>query len=570
MGLIASAIADGVAVERGADTPALDSTYAQDAIETQRLNISVVGSTDGSGVVRGCHVFQGDVYAFRDNAAVTECLMWKATSSGWVQQDLGNRVAFTLGTAEMVEGETLTQGGITSTINRVVLQSGTWGGTAAGYLVIGAVTSGPYAAGVATTAGGSATLSAAEVANTINPGGRYEFENYNFYGATETKRMYGVNGVDTAFEWDGSVFVPIITGNTVDTPTHLAINEYHLMLAFANGSLQNSGTGDPYDWGGIVGGGAAEIGCGDDIVGLKKEVGEALAILCRNRTFQLQGKNTTSSPWDLRTLSDESGAIEWTVQRIGRTRFLDDRGFTKLTAVQAYGDFDSATYSQLIEPLIQAKKELVVSSIIVKSKNQLRTFFSDGTGIIATFNDNKLAGFTTSRYLNAAGSTVQAFCTANGEDDNGSEIMFFGSDDGYLYQMDRGTSFDGGPVDATFVLVYNNLGSPSYDKQFKKVTIEADGSTGTVIKYNVLLDYSSGRSPAGITLQETLAAGGSYWNDAIWNAFNWAADDVTQIEGNIDGVGRNISLQISSSGTYVEPHTLYGVTYHYIKRKLVR
>ncbi|RLD03435.1 MAG: hypothetical protein DRI65_12905 [Chloroflexota bacterium] len=568
MGLIATAIADGVNIERGADTPANDSTYAQDAIETQRDSILKVGASDGSGLVRGVHVFQGDAYAFRNNTLGTECLMWKSTTDGWVQQDLGNRVSFTLGTTEFLEGETLTQSGTTSIINRVIVQSGTWAGNdAAGYLIIGDITSSPYAVGVATSASGSATLSGAETANTLQPGGRFEFENYNFYGTTFTKRMYGVDGVGTAFEWDGSTFVPFFTGNIIDAPIHLAVNEYHLQLVFANGSLQNSSTGLPYLWAGL---GAAEIGCGDDIIGLKKEVGVALAIVCRNRTLELQGKNTDAQPWDLKTISEESGGIEWTVQRIGKTRFLDDRGFTELRAVQAYGDFDSSTYSQLIEPLIQAKKESAVSSIIVKSKNQLRTFFNDGTGIIATFNDNKLAGFTTIRYINAGGTSIPVRCTANGESNSGSEIMFFGSDDGYVYQMDKGPSFDGGAVDATFVLVYNNLKTPSYDKQFKKVVIEADGSSGTSIEYNVLLDYSSGRAPAGITLQETLAAGGAYWNDAVWNAFNWAAEDVTQIEGNIDGVGRNIGLQISSSGTYVEPHTLYGVTYHYIKRKLVR
>ena len=279
---VTKSTADSVEVVRGASTPALDATHSQDAIETQRAKILKVGDADGSGPIRGVHVYQGDVYAFRDNASVTECLMWKATSTGLVQQDLGNRVEFETGNAEIVDGETLTQTGTTATINRVVLQSGTWvGGDAAGYLIIGAVTSGPYAAGVATTAGGSATLIGAELANTIAPGGRYEFENYNFYGATNTKRMYGVNGVDTAFEFDGATYIPIITGNAVDKPSHLAVNEYHLMLSFDNGSLQNSGSGNPYDWGGVIGGGANEIGCGDEIVGLKKEVGEALAIICR-------------------------------------------------------------------------------------------------------------------------------------------------------------------------------------------------------------------------------------------------------------------------------------------------
>ena len=567
MGLTATAIAASDSIERGAATPAEDATYAQDAIETRRALIGMVGESDGSGVVRGVHVYRGDIYAFRDNAAATEGLMWKAATEGWVQQSLGNRVDFTSGTSEMFDEETLTQGAVHATILRVVKQSGSWGSDAEGYLVLGPVSSGSFSTGAAITALGSVTLSGAEVANTISPGGRYEFENYNFFGSSITKRMYGVNGVSESFEWDGDTFVPIITGNVIDAPSHLVINEYHLQLAFQNGSLQNSGTGTPYVW---AGGGAAEIGCGDDIVSLKKEVGGALIIGCENRLFALHGKNTAGAPWDLKTLSEESGAIEWTTQRIGATRFMADRGFMSVNAVQEFGDFNTSAYSQVIEPLVNAQKGLAISSIIVKNKGQMRTFFSDGTGIITTFKDKKLVGFTTLKYLNQSGGAVTANCTANGEDSSGAEILFFGSSDGYVYQMDKGTSFDGATVPATIVLSYNHLGSPSLDKQFKKIVIEAFGSEGTEVIYNTLIDYSSGRSPPGVTISKVLGLTGLYWDNVNWNQFSWASEDVTRIEGYISGVGRNIAIQLSSESTYTEPYILYGVTYNFIKRKLVR
>jgi len=572
VGLIATAVANGDSAERGASTPADDATFAQDAIETQRALIGKVGVSDGSGSVRGVHVYMGDIYAFRDNAAADKCLMWKSTAAGWVEQNLGYRLHFTDGGAgaEYVEGEVITGSisGASATISRVVLQSGAWGTDAEGYFIIDAPSNPPFQAEATTgSISGAIPINSAEIENVMAPGGRYEFENYNFFGSTKTKRMYGVNGVSEAFEWDGTVFVPLITANTVDTPSHLAVNEYHLQLAFQNGSLQNSDTGTPYVW---AGGGAAEIGCGDDIVGLKKEVGGALAIICRNRTFALYGKNTDASPWDLKTVSDESGGIEWTLQRLRSTKYLDDGGFTSFSAVQEFGDFQDSIYSQVIEPLVTQKKELVVASIISKIKSQYRLFFSDGTAIVATFKNKKLSGFTTLQYTGLDNNAVPVLCTANGENSAGSEILYFGSGNGYVYQMDKGTSFDGGPVSATFILAYNHLGSPSYDKQFKKVVIEADGSTGTQIDYNVILDYSSGRAPVGITLSEILASGGSYWNNANWNAFSWASEDVTRIEGSIDGVGRNIGLQVTSSSTYTEPHTLYGITYNYILRKLVR
>lgn len=564
--------ADGTAVERGAATPVLDATYAQDAIETQRDLILKVGDADGSGPVRGIHEYKSDIYAFRDNSAVTACLMWKQTSSGWVEQALGNRIHFTDGGggAAYVDTEVITGtvSGASATILRVVLQSGTWGTDATGYFVIGDVASAPFQAEATTgSVSGAIPIDGAEVAQTIAPGGRFEFRNDNFFATDFTRRMYGVSGVDYAFEFDGAVFVPIITANIVDTPSYLEVNEFHLVLAFANGSLQNSATGDPYVW---AGGGAAEIGIGDEIVGLYKEVGGALIILCMGRIRALHGKGTMESPWDLKTISDESGGIPRSLDRIGETRFMDDQGFMNIKAVQAFGDFVTTTYSQLIEPLIQAKKKLLTSVVIVKAKSQMRIFFSDGSGIIATFNGKQISGFTTIVYKNAVGTAIPVSVVTNGEDSDGSEVLYFGSIDGFVYQMDSGNSFDGGPIEATAVLPYYHLGTPSYNKQFKKILIEVAGSSGTVLKYNALYDYSSGKVPVGRTFQQVLASGGSFWNQGNWNAFAWASEDVTRIEGAIDGVARNIAIQLSSSSTFTEPHTLYGITYHYIMRKLVR
>lgn len=48
--------------------------------EALRANINAV---PGSGPVRGVWVYNNKVYAFRDNAGATECLMYEATGSGW-------------------------------------------------------------------------------------------------------------------------------------------------------------------------------------------------------------------------------------------------------------------------------------------------------------------------------------------------------------------------------------------------------------------------------------------------------------------------------------------------------
>jgi hypothetical protein len=93
-----------------------------------------------------------------------------------------------------------------------------------------------------------ATLTADKVAITLPAGGRYEFLNHNFYGLASSYRMYGVNGVGRAFEFDGTTFTPIRSGMAVDTPHRIAEHYNHLFLAFPGGQLQNSSIGAPLDW----------------------------------------------------------------------------------------------------------------------------------------------------------------------------------------------------------------------------------------------------------------------------------------------------------------------------------
>lgn len=556
-------VANGTATENGASTDANDALWSQDAIETQRAKIAAI---PGSGQVRGIGVLNGSVYGFRDNAGGTAVDMYKATTAGWALQALGRYLAFTSGgTYEIAEGNTITgaTSGATAVITRVALQSGSWaGGDAAGYLIF-ATDTGAFQAenlnvganvNVATIAGDAAAI-------TLPAGGRYECVAHNFFGTAGTKRMYGVNGVGKAFEWDGMVFVPIITGAEPSYyPSHIGVHREHLFLGYDLGSLQHSAPGLPYNY--TTSAGAGELGVGDKLVGFKAQSGGTLAVFGRNLTKILYGADT--SDWDFKTLSDEAGAIEWTLQALGRLRYLDDRGLTSLETVQEYGDFSNATISQDIARVLESKRGTAVASLAVKKKSQYRLFFTDGTGIILTFNGNKIAGYTLFNYDDTA------VCVGDGEDSTGAEISFFGASDGMVYKIDAGTSFDGGAVTSTCQLNYSHLGSPSYNKRFRKVSLEVEAANDTVIDYQPLFNYGSSDVPTGISGEETAAGSGSYWDAASWDQFTWSADSVAVLEGRIDGEAVNCSLRISSTSTYIAPHTLFGVTYHYSMRRLVR
>lgn len=552
-----SATTDGVAGI--APTDVLDLEYQHLAIDSRRAKIAAV---PGSGDIRGAWQLRGTRYAFRDNAGATACIMHKSTTAGWAVVDLGAALAFTAGSVVPVIGEVVTGAVSTAfgTVSQAVVTSGSWGaGTAAGIVYIHTITGTFQAEGVTGGSGAAFTSSGAQVVTTIAPGGRYEFQNYNFYGDVSGLRMYGVSGVDNAFQFDGTGYVPILTGMATDAPQHLRCHRKHLFLSFY-GSVQHSLPGEPMRWSVILG--AGEIGIGDYITSMSTIPGDVLAITSRNSTHLLYGSSVID--WNLTLHSSESGAIEWTAQMISTLRYLDDRGVTGLAATRDFGDFKSATTSDKIEPIITAERDNVTASLRVRNKDQYRLFYSDGTYITGTFDKGRLVGWAHGEF------PVAVKCASSTEDTSGDEILLFGAADGFVYQMDKGTSFDGTTLDHVLRLAFNNFKSPARKKRFFEAVIEM--TAPSPISINILMDlnYASASTMVPLSHDVDADSGGSYWGTGIWEQFFWDSPIVSYSEMYLEGTGFNMGLSFQGSAIYDDPHTIQGVTIHYALRGLNR
>ncbi|MFA6315741.1 MAG: hypothetical protein WC648_05240 [Candidatus Paceibacterota bacterium] len=554
------AVADGTATSRGALTDALDDTYLQTAIEYTRTQIAAV---PGSGSILGqVWQYNGIKYAFRNNAGDTAAAMYKSSATGWVLCDMGRTVAFTSGgTTEITENTALVgaTSGATATAKRILLTSGTWaGGDAAGTLILYTQV-GTFQAENLNISGGAAnvaTIGANSTAVTLTKGGFYRFVNYNFRGSTDTFRMYGCDGVNKAFEWDGATFVQLTTGMTLDKPTHIAAFRNHLFLAFGGGSLQHSSPGNPYSWSAVTG--ATELGIGDDITDIIEMPGPALVVWARNSMWTLTG--THIDDWVLSAYSYQVGAIENTVQRIGPGIFLDDRGLTTLSTAQEYGNFKDAVISKRIEPILTAKKDQVQCSVAIKDKNQYRLFFDDMTVITMTMSGGKIMGFTRQEY------GVQPLAVTSTEDANGYEELFFGTSTGFVYQLDKGTSFNGNAIRTICRTHYNHLQTPRNRKRIRKLIFELDAPTETTIYAGVEYDYSGTEAGGLIDIEAT----GGIWGVSNWGAFVYGGETVATAEVDITGNGKNFCIIFTSELTYEEPHTLQGITVLYDVYGMVR
>lgn len=558
------AVSTSISLIGAADNDTLDTTYFRAATEAVRDNISAV---PGDGIIRGVWTYNDVRYAFRNNAGGTAVDMYKSTAAGWVKCDLGHVLFFTAGTAAFTVGSLLTGG--SSSANGIVgvvgVQEGTWGtNDAVGYVVLYSETGTPFTnpETITDAAGGSATTSSVGADNAFPAGGSYEFKNYNFTGHSGTTKMYGVNGVGEAFVYDGSYFSFIPSGMDIDTPNHIEAKDSQLILSFPGGNLQASAITDPHNWTLLLGG--DQIGVGDEITGLLTTAGNVMTVFARNSTYILTGAG--SANWVMKPHSVTSGAIEGSIQQLQGTMYLDDRGLTLLQQTQAFGDFQDNTVSELIQPRIDAQKSKVVTSTLIRSKNQYIIYFSDNTAIAATFDNRTIVGFMDLDYEKVVR------CIVSGEDGNGDEEVYFGSDDGYIYQLNKGTSFDGSAIGAFLRTPYNHMGSPQYWKRFRRVTLEMSAGVDPNINLEFApeFSYSDPDIPTPTIEDYELKGGGGFWNSAIWNQFYWSGQAIGTLTGYIDGIGYNMSLLINSNEIHEKPHAIHGAVIHYSQRGMVR
>lgn len=549
---------------RAADTAEQDRTWLIAAMTATRNRIQPV---PGSGPLRGAAMLGGVMYAWRDNVGATQGGMYRSTATGWEAVDLGIQITFTAGLEPMpLEGETVTGGTSLATgkVAGITVTSGSWSGpgTAAGYLYLYDVT-GTFQNTETLTAsgGGTVTSSSAPVGNVLAAGGQYEVVNESFKATASGARLFCVNGVNRAFQFDGEGFAFINTGmGAADKPFRVIAHKAHLFLMYPGGSVQHSGIGDPMNWDAATGG-AGEIGLSDEGVGFAPVPGDVLAMFSKNRTHLLQG--TSAADWNLVLHSDEVGAYAGTIQNIGMPRYMTDRGLVGLDTTQAYGDFTMTTFSQRVQPFLMDRKTDITASIRVRQKDQYRLFFSDGTGLICKFRHDAVE-FTRANY----GMPVRVATSVN--DQQGNEVLLFGSDDGYLYQMDSGMSFDGAAILGLLRLPFGHLKSPQHVKRFRKVVLEMDSAPGTEITFSQEYDYATLDIPRGREQSLTVGGDGGLWGVDTWGKFVWGNQVVGSAEGYLAGSGTNIGIYIRTESAYTMPHTLHGMILHYSIRSRKR
>lgn len=536
--------------------------------EAQRALITAV---PGSGPVRGVAIFNGEVYAFRDSADGLTCKLYQATATGWDEMDLGGYIEFTAGTATFEEGETVTgsSSGATGIVGQIALDSGGWTTSdAAGKLWIHSIT-GTFQAETITSATGSATCAGAQTLTSLAPAGKYRFIQSNFYATAPKASLYGTDGKNKAFGWNGSQFVQITTGMDDDTPDLLAAHKGRLFVGFSEGSVQYSGINNPISTYSALEG-AGEFGIGDWLTNIAPVQSDVLGIYGERVIYLLYG--SASSDFELKPHSYNTGALTDTLQTVSDQLFLDHEGIRSLSATDAYGDFASNTVSTPIKPWLDYHKPYLLGSMVVRNKNQYRLFYTDpietGSTLCMTAsvvyqthdsgNEQRLFQYLPARY------PFNFSCFQQGMID-GVEWLFAGTDTGYVMKLDSGDSFDGAAIPSMIRLAWNHEGSPGVRKRFREVRFETRSDVLRDMTFTYEMNYADSHFPRPTPSTLSFKPDPGFWGVDLWGGMTWGGFPRSRFK--LVGSGTNIALVLTGSRNGDSPVEINAVRMRYEIRR---
>ena len=541
-----------------------DAQYQNLAADDYRADIQAV---PGSGSILGVGYYNGTLYAWRNNVGATAAVMYRSSSSGWTAVTLGKTLSFNSGILAIPDGSTVTgqSSGATGVVARTVLEDGSWAGSnATGQLILSSTT-GTFTIGENLRISSTVYAHAASLATqiTLAPGGRYATTVANFGGGTANYKLYGASGTNKAFEFDGTTYVPIRTGMAVDTPLHICFHKQHLFLSFG-ASVQFSALGYPYQWTPLLG--AGEIAMNAEVTNMLVLPGDqssgALGVYTRSDTSVLYG--TSSANFSLSTFNSGTGAFPYTAQNMDQAYVLDDRGIMSLGTSLNFGNFVPAALTMNIPKFIEQHRGLSVGSTVNRDKGQYRVFFSDGSALYLTILNGRVLGSMPMQFQHNIN------CAIDSEAPTGGTVQFFGSTNGYVYQMDLGTSFDGEQIPANMNLVYNSIKSPRILKRYRKASVELTGDSYAEIQFGYDLGYRSTAitQPEDASYQNDLRS--SYWDEMVWDNFVWDGSDISPSEIEVTGTAENMAVRISSNSDLLQSFTVNNIIVHYTLRRGLR
>jgi len=322
----------------------------------------------------------------------------------------------------------------------------------------------------------------------LSGSGKVRFAKHHF-GSTEV--LIIVDSDAKPYKFDGTTFSQISSATSEqDGATHVVEHKSHLFFA-KDTSLSFSAPFSDTDFTAASGAGTIEF---DNTITDLASFREQLIVFTKKSVHLIAG--TTIADFQVQPITRDLGAIRTdTVQEIGGDlMFLAQDGLRLLSGTERNNDFGLGVVSKVIQPevtrVIQSSSSF--SSTVIREKSQYRIF-----GFNANYTDDAAQGIIGTQFAQQGGLNM-AWAETRGinarvvhsEYLGSSEIIIFANDDGYVYQMESGNSFDGANIIATYKTPYLPISDPTTRKNLYKVKLFVDPQGSFNCNVDVDFDFN--------------------------------------------------------------------------------
>lgn len=338
----------------------------------------------------------------------------------------------------------------------------------------------------------------------------------------------------------------------------------YLWMSSGNSTLTFSAPQNDNDYNAIDGAGTLNLGF--NIVGLGVWRG-ALYVFGSQRISQITG--TSAVDWQVTPLTDNIGMTgTYSLQEVnGDLVFMSVDGLRTISGTARIFDRELGVISRPITRLILPLVSNNLASTVVKTKSQYRIFQStsstDATtapGVIGTL---KLQTNGSVSWEWSTISGMKVACADSGMY-NGVELVVHGAWDGYIYQQESGTDFNGTPINAVYQTPYLIYDDPNIRKILYKLCANFRASGAATINLGIAYDYSSFGSNQPSNQPLTLSGGAAIWDSGQnWDDAGLFWDQVPDIRSCVNLIGSGFSSSFIFSSTGGADYSLQAYTLQY-------
>lgn len=376
---------------------------------------------------------------------------------------------------------------------------------------------------------------------------------------------FNLDGDDKVIFVDGTNYPAIYntSGNTMSFMTSsnsTDVNGAEHVAVFRNTAFYSKGnvvyftaplTVDDFN----VANGAGSISVGHDVTGLTI-FRDQLIIFTTDTIQRLTG--SSSADFTLSPITNRIGCINGdTIQEVGGDIiYLAPDGIRLLSATDRIGDFalDVASDSIHKDATSFLNTSDIFSSMILRDKAQYRIF-----AYVSSERNAVAKGLIATKFI-AQGSSGISWATTKGikayvvdsRYAGDQETAMFANDDGYIYKMETGSSFDGTSIEAIYESPFMPINDPQMRKTFYKMTLYATPTGSTSIDLNIKYDFDSDTTIQPPT-QNIASTGTSVFlygaSDAIYNTATYGGELDKIYNTNLIGSAKTIAIRITENST---------------------